>query len=67
MTSTKATIITKEGVKTEVEPIIIHDFIVVVESHGKTHKLEKVITDAKAYTEAISQEISETEKKFLKQ
>ena len=64
--SNKATITTKEGVTTEVEPLIVHDFIVVVESKGKTYKLDKVITDCRAYAKAIIQEIDETEKKFKK-
>ena len=64
--SNKATITTKEGVTTQVEPLIVHDFIVVVESKGKTYKLDKVITDCRAYARAIIQEIDATEKKFKK-
>lgn len=62
----KATITTKEGISTEVEPIVVHDFIVTVVSHGKTYRLDKVISDARLYTDAILREIEETERKFLR-
>ena len=67
LNSKKATITTKEGVATEVEPLIVHDYVVVVKSHGKTYKLDKVIIDSREYAKAIRQEIDKTEKKYRKQ
>ena len=65
-TSNRGTITTKEGVATEVELDMVHDFVVVIQSDGKTYKLDRVISDARLYADAIRTEMEQAEKKFLK-
>ena len=65
LTSNKGTITTIEGVKTEVDVEPLYDFVVVVESGGKTYRLERVLSDSRAYLDAIQKELEETERKFL--
>lgn len=64
--SSKGTITTIEGVTREVEALALHDFVVVVESNGKTYRLDRVISDARLYADAIRIEIESTEKKFMR-
>lgn len=65
LTSTKGTITTVEGVKTEVDVEPLYDFSVVVASGNKVYRLERVISDSRAYVDAIRKEIEEAEKRFL--
>ena len=64
--SSKGTITTEDGVATEVEAVAIHDFVVMVESGRKTYRLQHVISDARAYSQAIRREIVATENRFMK-
>lgn len=41
-----------------------HDFMVVAESQGKTYRLDAVITQARAYLQAIAAEVEEAERLF---
>lgn len=62
--SYKATIRTADGQSYEVEPVVLHDFDVAVESNGKLIQINAVITQARAYMTAISDEMSEAERRF---
>lgn len=64
--SSSGTITTKEGITTQVEALAYHDFTVVVKSDGKTHHLDRVISDARLYAVAILDEINATENRFMK-
>ena len=64
--SSKGTISTKDGATTEVEALAFHDFIVVVKSKDKTYRLDRVISDARLYANAIFGEIEAAEKRFMK-
>jgi len=60
----KAQIKTVEGDIYEVEPIVIHDFSVKVESGKKIYDIKYFLHEAFQYINAIKKEIEETERSF---
>lgn len=63
--SYKAVIETVDGHKTEVQPVVLHDFSVTVESDEKVYHLDHVILSAKAYLDAVKKEIITAEEQYL--
>lgn len=62
----KATIKTLSGELTEVDPIIVYDFSVVIESHNKIFALDYFLSSARIYMEEINKEIGLAESIFSK-
>ena len=48
----------------EVQPVVLHDFAVAVESDGRTYQLEHVLLSAHAYVEAVEKELVAAEEKW---
>ena len=59
--SYRAVIKTVDGLETEVEPVVVHDFIVIVESQGKEFRLDAAISQSKIYLDAVEKEIAAAE------
>lgn len=65
--SYKAIIKTLDGEETEVQPVVLHDFTVTVESDGKLYHLSAVIAEAHSYLAALEGECAEAERRWLAQ
>lgn len=62
--SNKAQIETIDGKTYEVEPIIVHDFVVKVESDKKLYEIKYFLITGTEYLDSIRKEIEATETKF---